>query len=211
MQQILSINSDAPSSRGTVQQKGAGAYTLCEQCNNNTGSWYGTHFVDWCYQGMEILRSARGAPSLIHLNYVFPLSVIKQIATMFFSLHDEKFRLANPELERFVLRREAKYLPPKYRCFVYYNTEGQRRYNSTSAILHLSHGARELSEFSYPPYGYVMTYGDDPPHDRMFEITHFSRYDYREFTIMSLRLPVLATYGPMPGDYRPRSEVYPGK
>ena len=41
---------DTPPEGGTVQQKGAGAYTLCERCNNNTGSWYGKHFVSWCHR-----------------------------------------------------------------------------------------------------------------------------------------------------------------
>lgn len=39
-----------------LSQKGWGQFTLCESCNNNTGSWYGDSFKDFAQQGMEILR-----------------------------------------------------------------------------------------------------------------------------------------------------------
>lgn len=31
-------------------QKGMGAYTLCQTCNNNTGTWYGDEYVDGDYE-----------------------------------------------------------------------------------------------------------------------------------------------------------------
>jgi hypothetical protein len=44
--------------KGSIEQRGAGAYTLCERCNNNTGSWYAAWFADWCVQGAKILIAA---------------------------------------------------------------------------------------------------------------------------------------------------------
>src|SRR5216684_6998566 len=52
--------------KGPIQQQGAGQYTLCRKCNNDTGAWYGKSFVDWCYQGMDILIRTKGKPSLIY-------------------------------------------------------------------------------------------------------------------------------------------------
>ncbi len=46
--------------RGRIEQRGSGGYTLCAPCNNNTGAWYGEAFIDWCYQGMDILERAGG-------------------------------------------------------------------------------------------------------------------------------------------------------
>jgi len=37
--------------KGKQLQRGIGAYTLCERCNNNTGAWYGNAFVDFIYKG----------------------------------------------------------------------------------------------------------------------------------------------------------------
>jgi hypothetical protein len=123
-EQALSLGPDEQV-RGPKQQRGMGGYTLCPKCNNDTDVWYGPRFVDWCYQGMDMLIRTNGKPTLIYLNYIFPLQVLKQIVTMFFSVNVEGFRKPNEELVRFVLNREARYISPKYRFFVYYNRDYQ--------------------------------------------------------------------------------------
>jgi len=42
-------------SKGRSRQGGAGAYTLCEQCNNNTGPWYGDEYVKWARSCHDIM------------------------------------------------------------------------------------------------------------------------------------------------------------
>lgn len=200
---------ELPLSKGTIQQRGAGAHTLCIRCNNNTGSWYGTHFVAWCYQGMDLLARTGGRPTLIHLNYVFPLSIIKQIATMFFSINGERFRQVNPDLEAFVLDRDRKYLPPRYRFYVYLNGEGRHRALAVAGTLHVPTSTnRTMTEITYPPYGYLLAFDCPPPDDRLFEITHFARFDYGQFDVMELRLPVLPTHTSFPGDYRTKDQIF---
>ena len=51
---LIGADLDSPSG-GEICQRGAGGYTLCGQCNNETGGWYGDAFVDWTYQAMRIL------------------------------------------------------------------------------------------------------------------------------------------------------------
>lgn len=195
--------------QGPVQQRGAGAYTLCPSCNNRMGSWYGLRFVAWCYQAMALLSRCDGNPSLVYLHYLFPLAILKQIVTMFFSVNSAAFRSVHPELVRVVLNREAKYLPPQYRFFVYYNTTGRMRFNGLSATVNLFADGRItlLSEITYPPVGDLMTLDSDPPDHRLFEITHFARDGYHELQVMDLRLPVLPTYTSYPGDYRTTEEI----
>jgi hypothetical protein len=41
--------------RGLQGQRGSGAYSLCEPCNNKTGAWYGTEYVSWAKQEPEHL------------------------------------------------------------------------------------------------------------------------------------------------------------
>src|SRR5437899_2089757 len=53
---------------------GFGDYTLCERCNNNTGSWYGAHFVDWCRLGMDFRAKTGRSTSLIYVQNAYPLS-----------------------------------------------------------------------------------------------------------------------------------------
>ena len=206
-EELVGLGPDEPI-RGQTQQRGMGEYTLCPKCNNNTGSWYGKNFVDWCYQGFEILLRSKGNPSLLYLNYLFPLRILKQIITMFFSVNGAEFCDANPELVKFVLNRDKKYLSPKYRFFVYYNTSSRLRCSGVSARIDINtQNICVFSEMNYFPYGYVMTF-DSPPSDlRLFDITHFSMCSYNEFKVTTLKLSVLPTHLWFPGDYRPKEQI----
>lgn len=204
---LVGLGPDEPIS-GQSKQRGMGEYTLCPKCNNDTGSWYGKDFVDWCYQGFEILVRSKGNPSLIYLNYLFPLRILKQILTMFFSINAPEFRDANPDLVKFVLNRYYKYLSLKYRFFVYYNISSRLRCSSVSVMLDINtHNLWVFSEMNYFPYGYVMTFDSRAPDQRLIEITHLSSYGYNEFRIMELKLPVLPTHLYFPGDYRTKEQI----
>ena len=206
-EELVGLGPDEPI-RGQTQQRGMGEYTLCPKCNNNTGSWYGKNFVDWCYQGFEILLRSKGNPSLLYLNYLFPLRILKQIITMFFSVNGAEFCDANPELVKFVLNRDKKYLSPKYRFFVYYNTSSRLRCSGVSARIDINtQNICVFSEMNYFPYGYVMTFDSPPPDQRLFDITHFSMCSYNEFKVTTLKLSVLPTHLWFPGDYRPKEQI----
>lgn len=212
LEAALALGPDEPV-KGPIQQGGIGDHTLCPRCNNLTGGWYGVRFVDWCYHGKRILNLTQGNPTLIYMHYLFPLAILKQIVTMFFSVNPSGFSKVHPELVRFVLNKNAKYLPPKYRFFVYYNTTGKFRFAGITGILSISQDFQSvdkpclISEIGFTPFGYVLTIDSEPPDKRLFEITHFSRYSYDEFKVMELRLPVLPTYLLFPGDYRTKEEI----
>ncbi|HTO77366.1 MAG TPA: hypothetical protein VMQ61_14935 [Thermoanaerobaculia bacterium] len=198
--------------KGSYQQGGVGFYSLCGRCNNQTGHWYGSAFVAWCYQGMDIMLRSGGNPALVHLHYLFPLRIIKQLAVMFFSINSEGFHTVNQELVGFVLNRDRIGLSPRYRFFVYYNTTGRLRYAAGTGVVQLGDGFRSgrstvVSEITYPPFGYLMTHGDDPPDDRPLEITFFAKYDYKEFAVLDLKVPALPVHLFYPGDYRTRDQI----
>ena len=111
--------------KGKIEQKGQGDYTLCPSCNNNTGSWYGDSFIVWCYQAMDFLQltlenDSQETLQLGQQTYnIYPLRVLKQIISMFFSVSGKNFHSRHEGLVKFILNKEAKYLPPKYRFFIY--------------------------------------------------------------------------------------------
>jgi hypothetical protein len=204
----LEFGLDDARPRGTVIQRGMGGYTLCERCNNRTGHWYGTDFIEWCYQGRDLLIQAEGKPSLVYLHYVLPLRVIKQVATMFFSACGAQFRHKCEDLVAFVLNPERRYLPPKYGFYAYYNIEGTYRFSSIVATMRIDRNQTSVfAEITFPPYGYVLTLDSPPPDPRLVSISHFARYDYNEFRTFPMQLPVLPTFLTLPGDYRTRSEI----
>lgn len=204
---VIKLGPDEPA-KGPVQQGGISYYTLCAQCNNNTGRWYGKHFVAWCYQGMSILQSTGGTPTLIYMNYIFPLSILKQIITMFFSVNNKHFGLKNPELVDFVLNKQKRHLSPRYRFFVYYNLSSRFRSSGVTGRLNILTSEMKLfSEIAFPPFGYVLSIDSDPPDKRLYEITHFSHYCYNEFKVMNLQLPPLPVHSWIPGDYRDKEQI----
>lgn len=198
---------------GKILQRGAGAYTLCAPCNNKTGRWYAKDFATWCVQAADVLIKTDFNPKIFTLHYIYPLRVLKQIVTMFFSVYDkDAFRKAHPELVEFVLSPKRMYLPPKFRFFVYFNRGDETdrfRYLGISSQLGLSFDTRPtvMSEIAFPPLGYLLTVDSAPPDRRLTEITHFSRYAYDDFKVVELNPPVLPTVMPFPGDYRTAEEV----
>ena len=186
-----------------------GGYTLCERCNSLTGHWYGPEFVKWTYRAAEVIAASGGKPTLYHLYHIHPLRVIKQIATMFFSVNSDRFHEAHPELVEFVLNKERRYLPPQYQFYVYYNYVGQLRSQSVAGKFNVYTGVKEVfSEITYPPFGYVLSFDSQPPSDKLEDITYFANYGYDDFRSIQLRPPVLPTHILLPGDYRSDSEIF---
>ncbi len=213
--------------KGKISQRGIGAYTLCEKCNNDTGTWYGDAFVRWAHQGMDILKLTQGSPSLYYTFHIFPLRVIKQIICMFFSITDDQFGYNHPDLVKFVLNKNECYFYPEIRILAYFNNSKRGRYIggasgtrirpdeiSLNTLENLNRKAdsaleksRLLSELACRPLGYVMTFDPEPPDDQLVDISFFAKYPYADWTSISLQLPVFPVYTYFPGDYRSRNQV----
>lgn len=202
------LTTDLETITGKVLQRGAGDYTLCEKCNNTTGKWYGSAFVDWAYQAMRILHYTKGKPSLYYTFHIFPLRVIKQILCMFFSANGYAFQQAHQDLVRMVSNRDHNGLDPKYRIYAYFNASNRSRQTGiTSAFNIKTKDIRVTSEIAFPPIGYLMTVESKPLEERLCDITFMAKYRYNDWKHISLRLPVLPIYTFYPGDYRDKDTV----
>lgn len=190
------------------KQGGIGYHSLCGRCNNNTGSWYGKNYVDWANQSMSILLKANGKPTLIYPTYIYPLRVIKQIITMFFSVCNN-LRNDEPELVKFILNRNERYLNPKYKIYCYYNLTGSVRYIGDNYIGNMNYsGIINASEISFRPFGFVFTINSEKPDNRLTEISHFANHEYNNWTDFYQRFNVLPVYLPFsPLDYRSGGEI----
>jgi hypothetical protein len=110
-----------------VQQRGAGAFTLCEKCNNDTGRWYVPAYSNWAAQAMSILVATSGRPTLTILYQLFPLRILKQIVCMFFSVNGPTFQAAQRELVRFVLNKESREFPKNVCIYCFYTYTSRSR------------------------------------------------------------------------------------
>ena len=208
IEKLLKKEADLDNISGKTFQRGAGGYTLCEQCNSLTGRWYGSAYVDWIYQAAKVLLQSRGGPSLYYPYRLFPLRVIKQIVCMFFSANGAKFREAQEDLVRFVLNKENRFLEPHIRIYCFYSPSARSRQSGVSGILNFdTHSQSIISEIVFPPMGYVMSLNQISPDERLFDITFFSKYRYNDWKEFGLKMPSLPIYTYFPGDYRNRAAV----
>jgi hypothetical protein len=198
---------------GKYSQRGAGKYTLCERCNSTTGAWYGSDYVRWAQQGMTLLAASQGRLTLSYPFPIYPLRVLKQLATMFFSACGSEFHKHHVDLVRFVLNKEAKHLPEGFRiyCFFQHPTESTAsRQSGLTGVLNFEHARHRqyvFSEIVFPPYGFVMTVDTPPIDSRLCDITDFGSFEYKHRQTLYLRLPVLPVVSWLPADFRDEREI----
>jgi hypothetical protein len=198
---------------GRFQQRGAGAYTLCESCNSITGHWYGGAYADWAHQAMRIIIGTRAQPSLEYPFGLFPLRVLKQVVCMFFSVNGPLFQQRQTDLVRFVLNRDLRAFPAHVRVYAFYTFSDRSRAIGSAGVLRglgsSSSNVHVFSEITFPPFGFVMTLGNaSPPESRFHEISGFSEFEYRDWRDrITMRLPLMPIYTGFPGDYRTRAQT----
>ncbi len=127
---------------------------------------------------------------------------------MMFSVNNPIFRNKHDYLVNFILNKTKKYLPPEYRFFAFFTLSNNFRFSGVASKVNVYKSeSSTFCEITYPPFGYVMTFDSDPPDNRLYEITHFANFDYNEFSVQYLRLPVLPVDGKFVGDYRSKEEI----
>jgi len=162
-----------PIKKGKFNQRGMGRHSLCGKCNNDTGSWYGTAYVDFAYQAMLLLDRSSGKMSLAYPYNIFPLRVIKQIVAMFFSACGPGLSKAHRDLVAFVLDRERRSLPPKIQIWAYLvdpEKSTSSRQSGISGRMLLGKKSDVFSEIAFPPLGLIMSFDGCPPHDGLCNI-----------------------------------------
>jgi hypothetical protein len=186
---------DLDNLRGRLSQRGAGGYTLCKR---------------FACQAARILIFTRARATLYYPYHIYPLRVLKQIICMFFSANGPSFQSKYPDLVRFVLNKEQKYLQPDLQIYAFLSESDRSRQTGIAAIANLDNKVRTISEITFPPIGFVMALSSERPDDRLIDISFFARYPYNKWTDVSLNLPALPIYTYLPGDYRSREQVLSG-
>lgn len=206
---ILKMEPGKDPEGGKIRQRGAGAYALCEVCNNRTGAWFSSDFAYWCHQGMDLLLRTGGEPTLCYPFRIYPLRVIKQILAIFCSTNGPGFARRNQDIAALLLSKERRFLSPDFGVFAYLNLRGGSRQTGITSILRLdaSPSVVTLNEFCFPPFGYVLTMGSPPPEPQLVDISFFSKYGYDDFRTFYMSFPVLETHLALPGDYRSLDQI----
>lgn len=190
-------------------QGGKGFYSLCSECNNLTGEWYGKYYADFIMSIHNGLRKQNtqnvvGAKITLNLN---PIAVLKQIISMFCSLNPDSI---GEEFRDFLLDvNNHEFDKNKYKVCVYLQKGPLERYCPISSTVNLvNHHATTVSEISTYPLGFTL-YFLEGKEDAFYgcDITCFADYNYNESAILELTLPLYEINTAFPIDYRSKSEI----
>ncbi len=187
--------------------KGFGSNTLCESCNRNTGSWYGSSFKDFAHQGMEILTNAASASQLPQVSGVYTikaLNVYKQIMTMFMSADKSGILRSDKKLTDFILDKISIDFPDRYKLFIYSNASPIKRmfgYMSVTDAVDLEFGTQNWCEINFQPFGYLLADNSRAPHKLMLDITSWHNFPYDTSITMDMTTAYLKVSSPIIGTY----------
>lgn len=139
-------------------RRGMGKQSLCSYCNSKTADLYGEYYFRWYSQALSQFDKA-SANKLETLSFtIFPLMVIKQIATMLIAMMGEaSVDLSHIRaLRRFILTKGCRDFPTNIIIGCYLAEKDHPRLSSTSARMDVETGRFEMvfSEVALWPLGY---------------------------------------------------------
>ncbi len=197
---------------GKIQQRGSGDYYLCEECNNNTGSWYMTEYVRFTHTMGQVLSNAMTNHPLstqcsISLNDFYPLRVLKGIMTMFCDINHGC--MGDNNLKEFLLNKEATaFDKDKYSLYLYLSKGPMWRIQGISALGSIYGGFICLSEISTLPIGLILTIDNKTAKMPGLCINDFANFKYDEKANAEfVGLPILEVNSQMPADFRNKDEI----
>lgn len=174
-------------------QKGAGRYSLCAKCNNDTGTWYGTAYAEFANQGMRYYRQK--AKGIISVPYtIYPLRVLKQVVSMFASAKGAIWCENNPTIRSFLLDPNYRKLPPNVDVRMYMVDKGRSKIEPTAGQMNVFTGERFVgSEIAYTPFSFICV--DDKSYtnyrvlNELYPLMQFAKYGYDERRELFLNIP----------------------
>lgn len=200
---------DLESPSGKYNQRGAGKYTLCEDCNSTTGDWYAKPYVQFVRQIYPLCHAVPpNSPITIECE-IQPLNVFKQMLVMFCSACPPSFSQKHPKLVRYLLNREARDADEQQIFISLYDLANSRaaRQAGLTGRIDATGDSHVYSEIAFPPLNIVMSVNGGSPDAKLFDVTWFKQYGYRERAIVRLTLNNLAVNSYFPADYRTFDEL----
>lgn len=193
-------------------QKGMGGYYLCQECNNNTGSWYGKDYTIFAKSIGKWLQNSdvlTGNTYLVEIGEIYPLRIIKQAVSMICSIN-QHLRMTGDkritELAEFVQNKDKTHLDNSMFQVLMYATKSElMKFNPMTAII--SDGVTLISEVVAFPLGFAVNFTPERILTTGIDITGFSEYSYDDKSSFQIPLSVVETNIEFPYDFRSKEEI----
>lgn len=193
------------------QQRGAGLFSLCADCNNLTGVLYGDEyckvanaFAFYMQENENEINKSIGLS--LNVKDMYPLRFIKQVLSMFCSTTPgliERF----PIIKELLLNKDMNANDLEFKISVFLMKNKRFLYTGQN-ILFLKSGAnRVISSMDLYPFGFIFDYDKNYKDESLCDITSFLSFKYDDCKTMSMVLPIFERNNPFPCDFRTKSET----
>jgi hypothetical protein len=194
-------------------QRGMGLYSLCKDCNNLTGAYYGEEYtgvtnevLHYYSQHKAEIEDSTNFESQIKFH---PLRFIKQVLSMFCST-TPNLSVEYPKIRSLILNKDEVCSDPDFKISMYLLKNSI--YLSTGKMVML-YGVEDkifnriISEMDIYPFGFVLDYNKNISDHRFCDITSFLNYRYEDEATMQIVLPIYSKYSPIALDFRTKDEI----
>ena len=195
--------------KGKIQQRGRGGFYLCSNCNSCTGQWYVpgySKFVHVIQSALMKVGEQKYESLGIKIKDLKPLSVFKQIMTMFCDINEGL--MGDDSLKDYLLDKSRRsFDKSRYNLYAHIHSGALERMNGIM-VQATTNGTITLSEISTYPMGFTL-YIDKPPNYKPdgVEITSFSEWDYDDECDVEIIIPKLECNTIFSGDYRTKEDI----
>lgn len=209
---------DGPEPRRQIQQRGSGAYSLCEECNNLTGRLYVPELSAWVRSGANALF---GEPDLAaryrdHARTVYaamkiqgckPGRFAKQVATMLLAMSPPELGDRFPGLRRYARDPDALGLPDELELYLVLYAGPRGRYAAGVAqgsgdLLSGESEVHLIYELAAAPFAYILSVDEKTPVIETGNITNFATAPIDAIANVSMELIIGYGETPLPLDFR---------
>ena len=194
------------------QQQGMGRYSLCQECNNNTGSWYGDAYITFARTAHTAIKNRTPEdPDGIGFKDMYPARIIKQVLSMLCSINSPE-KPQFEELREFVLDKDAVGIDKsKYKLCMYFTETTLYKYAGFSVLLRESASGFEsmaMTELTAYPFGFILYFNSTetwPYHGT--DITGFADWHYDDKAIIEMPWKIEEMNDIFPEHFRSREEI----
>lgn len=194
------------------QQQGMGRYSLCRECNSNTGSWYGNAYIHFSRVVHSFLvNDLNKNPQGLGIREVYPLQFIKQVLSMFCSINNFPDNRIDG-LRKFVRNKDQTSLDKdKYKLCMYFTKSHLMKYAPLSVVIKKTDAGVEsmaVSEITAYPLGFILYFSPTSTwtYDGI-DITSFSDCSYDHSYTVELPICVNEVNDLLPTYYRTKEEI----
>lgn len=194
------------------QQRGMGLFSLCSECNNNTGSWYGDAYVEFARITHFAMRKLSvGENKYVSFGKMHPQRIVKQVLSMFCSINGYEADVLAP-IREFIMDRDMVGLDKtKYKLCMYFTKSDFKKYAGfTGVIRELLNDPQFMivSEITAYPFGFLLYL--DPTGDWEYkgvDITHWADAGYDDIRDIVIPWDFYEMNDLFPEHYRTKEEI----